>query len=41
MLGPWMLVTRDLGTQMAFVLACSELITLVAQVPFLAFLSKL
>ena len=40
-LGPSMLVTRDLGTQMACGLVCGEQITLVAQMSFLAFLSKL
>jgi hypothetical protein len=40
MLGPSRLVTRDLGTQMAFVLARGEPITLLAQVSFLGLLSK-
>ena len=39
MLGPSRLVTRDLGTQMAFVLAHGEPITSLAQVSFLG-LSK-
>jgi hypothetical protein len=40
MMGPSRLVTKDLGTQMAFVLACGELITSLAQVSFFGFLSK-
>ena len=40
MLGPSRLVTRDLGTQMAFVLARGEPITFLAQVSFLGLLSK-
>ena len=40
MLGPSKLVTRDLGTQMAFVLARGEQITFLAQVSFLGLLSK-
>jgi hypothetical protein len=40
MLGPSRLVTRDLGTQMAFVLAYGEPITFLAQVSFLGLLSK-
>ena len=40
MLGPSRLVTRDLGTQMAFVLACGEQITFLAQVSLLGLLSK-
>ena len=40
MLGPLRLVTRDLGTQMAFVLARGEPITFLAQVSFLGILSK-
>jgi hypothetical protein len=39
MLGPSWLVTRDLGTQMAFVLARVEPITFLAQVSFLGLLS--
>jgi hypothetical protein len=39
MLGPLRLVTRDLGTQMAFVLARGEPITFLAQVSFLGLLS--
>ena len=39
MLGPPWLVTKDLGTQITFVLANDELITLVAQIQFLASLS--
>ena len=38
MLGPSKLVTRDLGTQMAFVLARGEQITFLAQVSFLGLL---
>jgi hypothetical protein len=38
-LGPSRLVTRDLGTQMAFVLAFGELITFLAQMSFLGLLS--
>ena len=40
MLDPLRLVTRDLGTQMAFVLAHGEPITFLAQVSFLGLLSK-
>ena len=40
MLGLSKLVTRDLGTQMAFVLARDEQITFLAQVSFLGLLSK-
>ena len=40
MLGPSRLVTRDLGTQMAFVLTHGEPITFLAQVSFLGLLSK-
>ena len=40
MFGPSKLVTRDLGTQMAFVLARGERITFLAQVSFLSLLSK-
>jgi hypothetical protein len=40
MLGPSRLVTRYLGTQMAFVLARGEQITFLAQVSFLGLLSK-
>ena len=40
MLGPSRLVTRDLGTQMAFVLARGEQITFLAQVSFLGLLIK-
>ena len=40
MLGPSKLVTKDLGTQMAFMLACGEQITFLAQVSFLGLLSK-
>ena len=39
MLGPLWLVTRDLGTQMACVLAHGEPITFLAQVLFLGLLS--
>ena len=39
MLGPSRLVTKDLGTQIVFVLACGEPITLLAQVLFLGLLS--
>ena len=39
MLGPSRLVTRDLGTQMAFVLAHGEPITFLTQVSFLGLLS--
>ena len=40
MLGPLWLVTRDLDTQMAFVLAHGKPITFLAQVSFLGLLSK-
>jgi hypothetical protein len=40
MLGPSRLVIRDLGTQMTFVLARGEPITLLAQVLILGLLSK-
>ena len=40
MLGPSKLVTRDLGSQMAFVLAHGEQTPFLAQVLFLGFLSK-
>ena len=40
MLGPSRLVTRDLGTQMAFMLACGELIIFLEQVSVLGLLSK-
>jgi hypothetical protein len=39
MLGPSWLVTRDLGTQMAFVLALGEPITFLAQMSFSGLLS--
>jgi len=39
MLGPLWLVTTDLGSQMAFVLAHGEPITFLAQVSFLGLLS--
>ena len=40
MLGPSKLVTRDLGTQIAFMLARGEQITFLAQVSFLGLVSK-
>ena len=40
MLGPSKLVTRDLGSQMTFLLARGEQITFIAQVSFLGLLSK-
>ena len=39
LLGPSKLVTRCLGTQIALMLVRGELITLIAQVPTLSFLS--
>jgi len=39
LLGPSKLVTRYLGTQIALMLVRGELITLIAQVPTLSFLS--
>jgi hypothetical protein len=40
MMGPSRLVTRDLGTQMTFVLARDEPITFLAKVSLLGLLSK-
>jgi hypothetical protein len=39
MLGPFELVNKCLGTQMALTLVCGELITLLVLPPFVAFLS--
>jgi hypothetical protein len=40
LLGPSRTVTKDVGTQMTFVLACGEPTTLLAQVSFLVILSN-